>query len=87
MGICVLIIFRCKYNYLITNLLTLKLKHKLSQTNSGLRFDGGTQGSALDLILEQPIKGYGYGNQLYHNVYNQQVKQHKNWYLKIHWSP
>ncbi len=59
-----------------------KLKHKLSQTNSGLRFDGGTQSSALDLILEQPIKGYGYGNQLYHNVYNQQVKQHKNWVFK-----
>ncbi|EPJ4970340.1 O-antigen ligase family protein, partial [Proteus mirabilis] len=58
------------------------LQFKLTQTNSGLRFDGGTQGSALDLILEQPIKGYGYGNQLYHNVYNQQVKQHKNWVFK-----
>lgn len=57
-------------------------QYKLTQTNSGLRFDGGTQGSALDLILEQPIKGYGYGNQLYHNVYNQQVKQHKNWVFK-----
>ncbi|HDU8438279.1 TPA: O-antigen ligase RfaL [Proteus mirabilis] len=57
-------------------------QYKLTQTNSGLRFDGGTQGSALDLILEQPIKGYGYGNQLYHNVYNQQVKQHKNWFFK-----
>ena len=34
------------------------------------------------MILEQPIKGYGYGNQLYHNVYNQQVKQHKNWVFK-----
>ncbi|MGR6438290.1 hypothetical protein ACU42Y_02345 [Proteus mirabilis] len=33
-------------------------------------------------MLEQPIKGYGYGNQLYHNVYNQQVKQHKNWVFK-----
>ncbi|EMQ2846216.1 O-antigen ligase RfaL [Proteus mirabilis] len=57
-------------------------QYKLTQTNSGLRFDGGTQGSALDLILAQPIKGYGYGNQLYHNVYNQQVKQHKNWVFK-----
>ena len=54
------------------------LQNKLTQIDSGKRFDGGTQGSALDLILEQPIKGYGYGNQLYHNVYNQQVKQHKN---------
>ncbi len=58
------------------------LQNKLTQIDSGKRFDGGTQGSALDLILEQPIKGYGYGNQLYHNVYNQQVKQHKNWFFK-----
>ncbi|HAU5008481.1 TPA: O-antigen ligase RfaL [Proteus mirabilis] len=58
------------------------LQNKLTQIDSGKRFDGGTQGSALDLILEQPIKGYGYGNQLYHNVYNQQVKQHKNWVFK-----
>lgn len=57
-------------------------QYKLTQTNSGLRFDGGTQSAALDLILAQPIKGYGYGNQLYHNVYNQQVKQHKNWVFK-----
>ncbi|MEY0490689.1 O-antigen ligase RfaL [Proteus terrae] len=58
------------------------LQHKLTQTNSGLRFDNGTQGAALDLILEQPIKGYGYGNQLYHNVYNERVKDHKNWIFK-----
>ena len=81
MGICVALFFG------VTQLpnnqfINAKLKHKLSQTNSGLRFDGGTQGSALDLILAQPIKGYGYGNQLYHNVYNQQVKQHKNWVFK-----
>lgn len=50
--------------------------------NDGLRFDGGTQGSALDLILEQPIKGYGYGNQLYHNIYNERVKDHPNWIFK-----
>lgn len=58
------------------------LQYKLTQTNSGLRFDNGTQGSALDLILEQPVKGYGYGNQLYHNVYNERVKDHKNWIFK-----
>lgn len=81
MGICVALFFG------VTQLpnnpfFNTTLKYKLSQTNSGLRFDGGTQGSALDLILEQPIKGYGYGNQLYHNVYNQQAKQHKNWVFK-----
>lgn len=58
------------------------LQHKLTQTNSGLRFDNGTQGAALDLILEQPIKGYGYGNQLYHNIYNERIKEHKNWIFK-----
>lgn len=58
------------------------LQYKLTQTNSGLRFDNGTQGSALDLILEQPIKGYGYGNQLYHNVYNKHVKDYPNWVFK-----
>lgn len=58
------------------------LQNKLTQIDSGKRFDGGTQGAALDLILEQPIKGYGYGNQLYHNVYNERVKDHKNWIFK-----
>ncbi|WP_109394413.1 O-antigen ligase RfaL [Proteus terrae] len=58
------------------------LQNKLTQIDSGKRFDGGTQGSALDLILEQPIKGYGYGNQLYHNVYNERVKDHPNWIFK-----
>ncbi|MCO8051240.1 MULTISPECIES: O-antigen ligase RfaL [Proteus] len=58
------------------------LQYKLTQTNSGLRFDNGTQGAALDLILEQPIKGYGYGNQTYHNVYNERVKDHKSWVFK-----
>ncbi|WP_337236397.1 O-antigen ligase RfaL [Proteus faecis] len=58
------------------------LQHKLTQTNSGSRFDNGTQESALDLIFEQPIKGYGYGNQLYHNVYNERVKDHKSWVFK-----
>ncbi len=58
------------------------LQNKLTQIDSGKRFDGGTQGAALDLILEQPIKGYGYGNQLYHNVYNERVKDHPNWIFK-----
>ncbi|HGN0262266.1 TPA: O-antigen ligase RfaL [Proteus mirabilis] len=83
MGICVALFFG------VTQLpnnqfINAKLKHKLSQTNSGLRFDGGTQGSALDLILEQPIKGYGYGNQLYHNVYNERVIDYPypKWYFQ-----
>ncbi|MBG5950671.1 O-antigen ligase RfaL [Proteus terrae] len=59
-----------------------KLQYKLTQTNSGFRFNNGTQGSALDLIFEQPIKGYGYGNQLYHNVYNERVKDYPKWKFK-----
>lgn len=58
------------------------LQSKLTQVNSGDRFNNGTQGSALDLIFEQPIKGYGYGNQLYHNVYNERVKEHPEWTFK-----
>lgn len=61
---------------------TKTLQYKLSQSDSGLRFSNGTQGSALDLILEHPIKGYGYGNQLYHNVYNEKVKDYPNWKFK-----
>lgn len=79
--ICVVLLFLAKL-LPANDYFNRTLQFKLTQTNSGLRFDGGTQSSALDLILEQPIKGYGYGNQLYHNVYNQQVKQHKNWVFK-----
>lgn len=79
--ICVVLLFLAKL-LPANDYFNRTLQFKLTQTNSGLRFDGGTQSSALDLILAQPIKGYGYGNQLYHNVYNQQVKQHKNWVFK-----
>lgn len=61
---------------------TRNLQYKLTQPDSGQRFDNGTQSAALDLILDRPLKGYGYGNQLYHNVYNERVKDHKNWIFK-----
>ncbi|MBI6528343.1 O-antigen ligase RfaL [Proteus vulgaris] len=68
---------------ILTNqIFSKKFQYKLTNINSGNRFDNGTQGSALDLILEQPIKGYGYGNQLYHNVYNERVKDYPNWKFK-----
>ncbi|QEZ93941.1 O-antigen ligase RfaL [Proteus sp. CD3] len=69
-------------NLPINPIVSKLLQHKLTQINSGQRFDNGTQGSALDLILERPIKGYGYGNQLYHNVYNERVKEHPEWKFK-----
>lgn len=65
-----------------TPIVSKLLQHKLTQTNSGNRFNNGTQGSALDLIFKHPIKGYGYGNQLYHNVYNERVKDHPEWIFK-----
>ncbi|SUC24873.1 O-antigen ligase [Proteus vulgaris] len=61
---------------------TAFLQSKLTQINSGDRLNNGTQGSALDLIFKHPIKGYGYGNQLYHNVYNERVKEHPEWIFK-----
>lgn len=65
------------------------LQHKLTQTNSGNRLDNGTQGSALDLILENPLKGYGYGNQLYHNIYNERVIDYPypKWYFQKSFGP
>lgn len=59
-----------------------KLQYKLTQTSSGRRLEHGTQGSALDLIQENKFKGYGYGNQLYHNVYNKKVDDYPKWYFK-----
>lgn len=68
---------------ILTNqIFSKKFQYKLTNINSGNRFNNGTQGSALDLILEHPIKGYGYGNQLYHNVYNERVKEHPEWKFK-----
>ncbi|MEQ4794254.1 O-antigen ligase RfaL, partial [Klebsiella variicola subsp. variicola] len=58
------------------------LQNKLTQIDSGKRFEGGSEGSGLDLILEQPIKGYGYGNQVYHNIYNERVKEYPEWTFK-----
>ncbi|WP_147392433.1 hypothetical protein [Arsenophonus endosymbiont of Aleurodicus floccissimus] len=38
------------------------LFYKLEQTSSSHRYDNGTQNLALDLIKENPIKGYGYAS-------------------------
>lgn len=79
---CIFIIIYIYCPYPFGDKATKTLQYKLSQSDSGLRFSNGTQGSALDLILEHPIKGYGYGNQLYHNVYNEKVKDYPNWKFK-----
>lgn len=58
------------------------LFHKLQQTDSSGRYENGTQGAALDLILENPIKGYGFGNDLYHHVYNERSSSYPDWRFK-----
>ncbi|CAM6593258.1 TPA: O-antigen ligase RfaL [Escherichia coli] len=59
--------------------MTAKLTYKLQQTNSSYRYANGTQGSALDLILENPVIGYGYGNVAYKDVYNKRVIDYPEW--------
>ncbi|AGN86292.1 O-antigen ligase RfaL [Enterobacter sp. R4-368] len=58
------------------------LTKKMEQTSSSNRYGGGTQGTALELILQNPIKGYGFGNSLFHRIYNDQVKNHPEWIYK-----
>ena len=68
----------------VTALLTHKdvakrLTYKLQQTDSTYRYKNGTQGSALDLILENPVIGYGFGNAAYKDVYNKRVVDYPHW--------
>ncbi|MDN8705003.1 hypothetical protein Q0N28_14470, partial [Staphylococcus aureus] len=56
-----------------------KLTFKLQQTDSSYRYTNGTQGSAFDLILENPVIGYGFGNNAYKTVYNKRVVDYPNW--------
>ncbi|EDH2826581.1 TPA: O-antigen ligase RfaL [Salmonella enterica] len=55
---------------------------KLHQTDSSERYGNGTQGSAMDLIMENPIKGYGYGDDIFYRIYNSKVNSHPDWYFK-----
>lgn len=55
------------------------LTQKLEQTDSSARYKNGTQGTALELIILNPIKGYGFGNEIFHRVYNEEVKNHPEW--------
>lgn len=68
-------------------LLNNKLQYKLTQLNSGKRFNNGTQDSALDLIFENPIIGYGYGNQLYNNIYNKNLSNYPDWQFRRSFGP
>ncbi|HAD9328028.1 TPA_asm: O-antigen ligase RfaL [Salmonella enterica] len=56
--------------------------YKLQQTDSSSRYTNGTQGTAWILIQENPIKGYGYGNDVYDGVYNKRVVDYPTWTFK-----
>ncbi|CAQ86451.1 lipid a-core:surface polymer ligase [Photorhabdus asymbiotica] len=72
---------------IIANENTKLLFWKLTQTDSSQRYENGTQGAALNLILENPIKGYGYGNKVYHKVYNERVADYPNWVFRASIGP
>lgn len=58
------------------------LFHKIQQTDSSERYGNGTQGAALDLILDKPFKGYGYGKELYLDVYAKNIDTHPQWFFQ-----
>ncbi|EBK5060298.1 O-antigen ligase RfaL [Salmonella enterica] len=58
------------------------LLYKLQQTDSSYRYTNGTQDTAWILIQENPIKGYGYGNDVYDSVYNKRVVDYPTWTFK-----
>ncbi|EBG5939017.1 O-antigen ligase RfaL [Salmonella enterica subsp. enterica] len=58
------------------------LLYKLQQTDSSSRYTNGTQSTAWILIQENPIKGYGYGNDVYDGVYNKRVVDYPTWTFK-----
>ncbi|MDB6372500.1 O-antigen ligase RfaL [Photorhabdus bodei] len=60
---------------------------KMEQLDSSHRYKNGTQGSALTLIFENPILGYGSGNEIYNSVYNDKVIHHEEWTFKSSLGP
>ncbi|MHA8111637.1 O-antigen ligase RfaL [Kosakonia cowanii] len=61
---------------------TKKLITKLEQTDGSRRYKNGTQGTAVELVQANPWVGYGYGNEVYKETYNQQVPHHPEWIFK-----
>ncbi|WP_340613794.1 O-antigen ligase RfaL [Xenorhabdus thailandensis] len=66
---------------------TRLLLRKLTQTDSSHRYHNGTQGSAWSLIMENPLKGYGFGNKIYHRVYNSRIADYPDWTFKTSIGP
>ena len=59
--------------------MTKRLFYKLEQTSSSHRYTNGTQGTAFELVLENPVIGYGIGDKIYHEKYNSVVSKHPEW--------
>ena len=59
--------------------LRVEFYSKLQQTDSSYRYTNGTQGTAWTLIMENPLKGYGYGDDIYHAIYNKRVVDFPSW--------
>ncbi|VEA74374.1 O-antigen ligase [Salmonella enterica subsp. arizonae] len=59
-----------------------RLLYKLQQTDSSYRYTNGTQGTAWILIQENPVKGYGYSNDVYDSIYNKRVVDYPTWIFK-----
>ncbi|PQQ32326.1 O-antigen ligase RfaL [Photorhabdus luminescens] len=79
--------FVFSHTSIIANENTQLLFWKLTQTDSSHRYKNGTQGAALELILENPIKGYGYGNKVYHKVYNERAADYPDWIYRTSIGP
>ncbi|WP_039878152.1 O-antigen ligase RfaL [Photorhabdus temperata] len=71
----------------INNGATKLLVYKLTQTDSTHRYTNGVQSAALTLIMENPIKGYGYGNKVYHKIYNERVADYPDWIFRTSIGP
>lgn len=81
-GACLLIalsLFNLKQTELIS--------HKLQQTDSSERFGAGTQGAGLDMILKNPVIGYGLGDKVYLKTYALNLPSHPGWFFREPISP
>lgn len=58
------------------------LFHKLEQTSSSHRYENGTQGTAFELIKNNPLLGYGFGDRVYIEKYNSVVDEHPKWIFR-----
>ncbi|EFB3351554.1 O-antigen ligase RfaL, partial [Escherichia coli] len=72
----------CVFTYKVDNANKDRLIYKLQQTDSSNRYTNGTQGTAWTLIMENPLKGYGYGDDIYHSIYNKRVVDFPSWISK-----